>query len=334
MVGACSPKTDPTTTATGNEPIADTTVSGKVVISGSSTVEPITALAREAFISQNAQVAIDVDGPGTGDGFKLFCDAKIDIADASRPIKPEERADCDDSNVTFIELAIGIDGISVITPTSNKLACLNFADLYALTGPESEGKGTWADAQKLAKTLGSDTKFPNDKLVITAPGTESGTFDSFVEIVIERIGKDRIATGAVTKEQLKGTRADYAASPDDNAIIEAVSGDPGGLGWVGFAYADQADGVHKMPIAKSPGEKCVAPTAETIQDGTYPISRTLYLYVNAQKAEKNKALAAFVDFVMAGQQTFVTQADYVPLSDPAIATKRWNERVTGTDVRE
>lgn len=332
FLGACSPKSDPTATATGDAPAADTTVSGKIVISGSSTVEPITAMAREAFIAQNDKVAIDVDGPGTGDGFKLFCAGDTDISDASRPIKPEEAETCADNGIEYIELEIAIDGISVIAPESNELACLTFADLYALTGPESEGKTTWAATQPIATELGSTTTFPDSKLVITAPGTESGTYDSFVELVVDKVGEQRVEAGKITEDDLGGTRADYSASPDDNAIIEAVSGDPGGLGWVGFAYADQADGIRTMPIATEPGGPCVEPTAETIQDGTYPISRSLYLYVSVASVEKNKAVAAFVDFTLAGLHDFVAGADYVPLDDLTATETIWKDRTTGTHV--
>ncbi|HMS89911.1 MAG TPA: substrate-binding domain-containing protein [Acidimicrobiales bacterium] len=335
MLGACSAKdddegsvnTDDTETTTGGS--ADTSVEGSITISGSSTVEPITALVAEDFMGQNGNVEISVDGPGTGDGFKLFCAGDTDVSDASRAIKEEEAQACADAGIEFIELKVGIDGLSVIAPESNTLECLSFADLYALIGPESEGFSNWTDAQALATELGSDTTFPDQNLVITAPGTESGTFDSFVELVLESAGEARVESGAITEDDLTA-RADYSASPDDNAIIEGVTADPGGLGWVGFAFADQAEGVRLMPVSEEPGGECVEPTAETIQDGSYPIARDLFIYVNKANAEENPALAAFVDFYLEGLTGFVEAADYIPLADATETESAWADRTAGT----
>lgn len=331
MLGACSKKIDDTGSAdSGGSTTGSGAVEGSIVISGSSTVEPITALVAEDFMGQNNGVEISVDGPGTGDGFKLFCAGDTDVSDASRPIKDEEVEACADAGVEFIELKVGIDGLSVIAPESNTLECLSFADLYALIGPESEGFSKWTDAQPLATELGSDTKFPNQNLVITAPGTESGTYDSFVELVIESVGEARVEAGKISEDDVAAARADYSASPDDNSIIEGVTADPGGLGWVGFAFAEQAEGVRLMPVSEEPGGDCVEPTAESIQDGTYPIARDLYIYVNKAKAESNPALAAFIDFYLEGLTDFVEAADYIALADPTETESVWADRTTGT----
>lgn len=329
LLSACGPKSDDTSGGSdGGSGGGD--LSGEIVVSGSSTVAPISNLVREEFIAQNGDVDVTVDGPGTGDGFKLFCDGETDISDASRPIKEEEAAACEENGIEFIELKVGIDGLSVITNEGNDLECLSFADLYALTGPEAEGFKSWTDAQDLAGELGSDTEFPDENLVVTAPGTESGTYDSFVEIVLKDIAEARLEEGKITEEQAESARADYSPSPDDNVIIEGVSGDPGGLGWVGFAFADQADGVKLMPVSEEPGGDCVEPTPEAIQDGSYPISRDLYIYVNAAKAEENEALTAFVDFYLDGLEGFVQSADYIPLSDDSTTQQTWEDRTTGT----
>lgn len=331
LLGACGKKTD-SDGASKDAPAADTAVSGSINISGSSTVEPITALVREDFIAQNDKVKINVDGPGTGDGFKLFCEGETDISDASRPIKDEEAAACKDKGIEFIELKVGIDGLSVITNQDNKLECLSFEDLYALTGPESEGFKKWSDAQSLAKELGSKTTLPSENLVVTAPGAESGTYDSFVELALKGISETRAEAGKITEDQVGTARADYSAQPDDNAIIESASTDPGGFGWVGFAFADQAEGVKLMPIAKEAGGDCVEPTSESIQDGSYPLSRDLYIYVNAAKAKSNKAIPAFVDFYLDGLDGFVTSADYIALADDAPTLATWKARTVGTQA--
>ncbi len=307
---------------------------GSISISGSSTVEPISTAVAEAFRGQADGVDITVEGPGTGDGFELFCGGETDISDASRPIKEEEAAACEESGVEFIELEVGIDGISVITSPDNPLECMNFADLYALIGPEAEGTSSWSDASEVATALGSDTELPDEELVITAPGEESGTYDSFIEIVLESAGEPRVESGDITEDEVATTRTDYAAQSDDNAIIEGVSAEAGGLGWVGFAFADQADGVKKMPISAEPGGECVEPTSETIQDGSYPISRSLYIYVNKAKAEESEALSAFVDFYLEGLTDFVEGADYIALADDEATKSAWEDKTTGTQVTE
>ncbi|HEU5151973.1 MAG TPA: substrate-binding domain-containing protein [Iamia sp.] len=305
---------------------------GSVSVSGSSTVAPISTAVAEAFRSQASGVDVTVDGPGTGDGFELFCSGETDISDASRPIKEEEAAACEAAGIEFVELEVGIDGISVITSPDNPLECLSFADLYALIGPEAEGVDSWTGAAEVASALGSDTEFPDESLVITAPGEESGTYDSFIEIVLETAAEPRVEDGSITEDEAATTRTDYAAQSDDNAIIEGVGGEPGGLGWVGFAFADLADGVKKMPVSAEPGGDCVEPTAETIQDGSYPISRSLYIYVNVAKAEENPAVEAYVDFYLDGLSGFVEGADYIALADDSATQAAWEDRTTGTQV--
>jgi phosphate transport system substrate-binding protein len=138
--------------STTNSAAGDTTVSGSVVVSGSSTVEPISSLVAELFRENNPDVTITVDGPGTGDGFVLFCQGKTDISDASRPIADDEVAACKKGGIDYVELEIGLDGITVMTnPANDTVSCLNLGDLYALIGPEAEGFQNWCDADALAK---------------------------------------------------------------------------------------------------------------------------------------------------------------------------------------
>lgn len=309
-------------------------VTGKVVISGSSTVEPISSAVAELFKEDAPDVEFLVDGPGTGDGFKRFCADETDIADASRPIKAEEAELCKAKNIEFIELKVAFDGLSVLTsPENEAVSCLTFADLYALAGPESEGFKKWSDAQALATELGSKTKLPSADLVVTAPGEESGTYDSFIEIALEGIAKDRVEAGKLTEDKAKTTRSDYQSSANDNVIIQGIEGDPGSFGWVGFAFASQAaDAVKILEI--DGGEGCVAPGLETIADGTYPIARSLYIYVNKAKAESNKALASFVDFYLGDGIGEVSTAGYVELPEDQLAETAaiWKNRTAGSAV--
>lgn len=291
---------------------SSTGLSGKVVVSGSSTVQPISSLVAENFSGENPGVSIKVDGPGTGDGFALFCKGETDISDASRPIKDEERAACQQSRIDFVELKIGLDGITVMTnPANAALNCLTKADLYALVGPESTGFKNWSDANALDKELGGKGNFPNAPLDITAPGEESGTYDAFIELALNSIGDER-------GKDDTSTRPDYQSSGNDNVIIQGIEGSPSSFGWVGYAYAEQnASGVKIVQI--DGGNGCVAPNRQSIADGSYPLSRALYLYVNTAKAKSNPAVKAYVDFYVKNLRQDVADAGYIDLPQDQIS---------------
>ena len=291
--------------ACGGSAASPTGVKGSINVSGSSTVEPISTGVAEALAADNPDFEYTIEGPGTGDGFKKFCAGETDISDASRKIKDEEKAICDAAGISYVELKIAFDGMTVLTSTKNTaVQCLSLVDLYALVGPESTGFSKWSDAQKLATELGSTTAFPSAPLAITGPGEESGTFDSFVELAIKGTATER--------KQEVTTRADYTASANDNAIIDGIAGTDTSLGWVGFAFAEEnKDKVQEISVAKKPGDACVAPTSATVADGSYPLSRSLYLYVNTAKAKANPAVVAYVDYYLA-EGTIATVLETVP----------------------
>jgi ABC-type phosphate transport system substrate-binding protein len=201
---------------------------------------------------------------------------------------------------------------------SNVPECLDIPALYALTGPESTGFANWSDATELADTVGSayGADFPDEPLTITGPGEESGTYDTFVEFVVADIAE---AQGLPEEEAV--LRPDYTASANDNVIVEGIEGSDGSLGWVGFAYAEEAgDGVRELEIAGEDGT-CVGPSIETISDGSYPLSRPLFIYVNADNAESNPALKAFVDYYTGdGGYQAVADAGYVQMTEDDFAT--------------
>jgi ABC-type phosphate transport system substrate-binding protein len=196
-------------------------------------------------------------------------------------------------------------------------ACLSFADIYALLGPESIGFTDWSQAQDIATALGSTTVFPTLPLTITGPGEESGTFDSFIELTgIAGMAEER----GIPDDQAT-IRPDYTASANDNAIIEGVALSSGSLGWVGFAFLEEnLDKVKPIEIAKEPGGTCVEPTATTIASNEYPVSRDLYIYVNKARLATNPAIAAYVDYYLAdGTIDQVLQTvPYVPLAADAL----------------
>jgi phosphate transport system substrate-binding protein len=313
----------------------DSGLAGTVNVSGSSTVAPISTRVAELWEDTGDVPTVNVDGPGTGDGFVLFCDGETDISDASRPIKEEEKATCEENGVEFIELKIAFDGLSVITNSGNDaIECLSFADLYALVGPESQGFSRWSDAQDLARELGSDTAFPDAPLDVSGPGEESGTYDSFVELVIEKAGEARVEDGSISEDELAQTRPDYQSSGDDNIIVQGVAGSPTSLGWVGFAFAEEsADQVRGIPVAAESGGECVEPTAESIADGSYPIARPLYIYVSLASAEEQAAVVDYIDFFLSDDGiAAVSEVGYVNLPADELEVVRgvWESRETGT----
>jgi phosphate transport system substrate-binding protein len=286
-------------------------LSGEINVSGSSTVEPISVAAGEAFMEGNVDVVVNVEGPGTGDGFEQFCAGDIDISDASRAIDEEEASACEEAGIEYVELQIAYDGITVMTnPNNSTVECLSFADLYALIGPEAQGTSTWADASAIATELGSTTALPDASLDLTGPGVESGTYDSFIELALSDIAEER----GLPEDQIETTRDDYESSADDNTIITNVEASDSSLGWVGFAFAEAAgDSVKELGITAEPNGTCVEPSPETISAGEYPLSRPLFIYVNTAKAADSDALTGFVDFYLDGLDGFVEGEGYVPM---------------------
>jgi phosphate transport system substrate-binding protein len=320
-------------TAAAGAVAAQEGVEGFVDISGSSTVEPISTLVAEEFvIAGNPNFTYAVRGPGTTAGFEQFCNAETDISDASRRIKDVEVENCAANEVKPIELKIGIDGLAVIASTQNDaLECLNFEDLYAIFGKESEALGTWEEVAAFAAELGSETTaWPSGDIAITAPGDESGTWGSFIEITLEDIQEARAEAGFEAAEGEPYTRLPgplYVASPDDNVIIDGVGGNPNGIGFVGFAFAaNNPDRVRMIPIADPDTGECIGPSPETVAANTYPISRDLFIYpdqvrIDATSDRYNSAIVPFVDFYLdpEGGQPMVEVAKYVRLAPESLA---------------
>lgn len=305
--------TDGTTDTTG--------AAVSLAISGSSTVEPITALVAKNYRADHPEIGITVEGPGTGDGFQRFCAGETDISDASRTIKDEEAAICQEAGIEYVELQVAFDGITVLTAHENSaVTCLDFGDLYALLGPESEGFANWADANNLAAELNAaglgaaNAPYPAADLVITAPGEESGTYDAFIELALADVIEARGTESA--------TRADYTGSANDNVIVENISGNPTSLGWVGFAFYEENVDVVKA-VSVDGGSGCTAPSAETILDGSYPISRSLYIYVSKAKMTEKPELTEFVDYYLSDEGlAAVGETGYVSLPTDLVAEAR------------
>ena len=316
--GASEATEAPATTEAGETP--DTTgapatteapgemVGGEVFVTGSSTVEPISVRVAElaAEVSSGA-LAVTVEGPGTGDGFQKFCAGEADVSDASRPIKDEEAALCAEAGIEYVEIEVAIDGLTVATrPNNSAVECLDIPALYALIGPEAEGFTNWSEANALATEVGSAfTSLPDAPLVVTGPGPESGTYDTFVEFAIKKLAKER--------GQEDTARADFTQSPNDNVIVEGIEASDTSLGWVGYAfYAAEAERMKALGI--DTGDGCVVPTEETIADGTYGFSRSLYIYVSTTAAAQNPAVGEYIDvYLSEAGLAMVGDAGYVSL---------------------
>jgi phosphate transport system substrate-binding protein len=306
--------------------------SDEVFISGSSTVEPITSLVAELYAEENPDAQIRVDGPGTGDGFQIFCEGETDASDASRAIDEEEVTSCEGNGIEYTELLVAIDGLTVVVNPDSKVKCLSFNDLYAIFGPESGGgEVDLADTSALAGELGG-SKSPKSGVVEKfTPGPESGTYDSFIEITYEDTMETRLEEGSIPADKV-GTNDEgepevteplVAAGtfPNDNEIVKRVEGAENGIGFFGYAYfQENQEGVKAVAIENPETGKCVKPTTKTIRTGTYPIARPLFVYPNNAKVAENATFKEFGDYYFTKKTLTdtVTEAGYVPVSSSEI----------------
>ena len=292
-----SPDAAATTEDTGATTAAEE-LSGAIEIDGSSTVGPLTTAAAEAFRAEQPGVNVTVGVSGTGGGFERFCAGETDISNASRPIDEEEEVPlCEDGGIDYTEFQVGVDALTVIVNSENDWAtCLTVDQLKKIWEPSAEGKITnWNQV---------DPSFPDQALVLAGPGTDSGTFDYFTDEINGEEG---------------ASRADYTASEDDNVTVQAVAGDPGGLGYLGYTYFEEnADTLKAVEI--DGGDGCVAPSVEAARDGTYaPLSRPLFIYA------KNEALArpevhGFVEYFLTNSIQLAEDALFIPVPDDLVAT--------------
>lgn len=285
-----APATDaPATDAPDSAESAD--LSGEIVIDGSSTVTPLITLAAEDFQSDNSGVRVTVGTSGTGGGFEKFCAGETDISMASRPIKDEEVEVCAAAGIEPVEFIVANDALSVIVNPENDWAeCVTVAQLQTMWSPESEGSvSNWNQI---------DPAFPDQQLTLFGAGSDSGTFDYFTE----EINGD---TGVI--------RTDYNPSEDDNVTIVGVEGDPGAAGFLGLSYALENEGRVKA-LSIDGGDGCVAPSADTVIDGTYvPLGRPLFIYFKAESLERAE-VQAFAQYYADNQETITTEALFIPLS--------------------
>ncbi|MBD2257113.1 PstS family phosphate ABC transporter substrate-binding protein [Pseudanabaena sp. FACHB-2040] len=281
-------------------------IAGDIQVDGSSTVFPISEAMAEEFMAANPETRVTVGVSGTGGGFEKFCTGETDISNASRPIKQEEIEACEQAGVEFVELPVAFDGITVVTNTGNDwVQCLTTEELNTIWAPEAEGQvANWNQVRP---------DFPNQPLGLYGPGTDSGTFDYF--------------TDAINGEE-GASRGDYTASEDDNVVVQGVGSDDGGLGYFGYAYYEENEGQLKALEIENEAGECVAPSRETIADGTYaPLARPIFIYVNREAYETKPQVQAFVDYqVDPANEELVSEAGYIAL--PADISEKVVARVS------
>jgi phosphate transport system substrate-binding protein len=264
-------------------------LSGSIRIDGSSTVGPFAQAAAEEFQAQNPDVRITVGTSGTGGGFEKFCAGETDISDASRPIDEEEEVPiCDKNGVTYTEVQVANDGISVVTNPNLKVDCMTTKQLKQL----------WEQGSKVNQLSQIDPSFPDGELSLFGPGTDSGTFEFFTEEINGEEGN---------------TRKDYQPSEDDNVLVQGVEGEDGGLGYFGFSYYEQNQDKLGL-VSVDAGDGCIAPSNESISDGSYkPLSRPLFMYPSGEAIAKPQ-VKAFMDYVVENYDSIAEAAAIVPMS--------------------
>jgi phosphate transport system substrate-binding protein len=267
----------------------DSKLSGAIKIDGSSTVFPFAQAAAEEFQRENPNVNISVGESGTGGGFEKFCAGETDISNASRPIDAEKEVPaCKSKDVKYSGVQVANDGIAIVTNKDLKIDCMTTEQLKTL----------WSAKSKVDNYKQLDPEFPDQKVALFGAGTDSGTFDFFTEEINGASGD---------------TRKDYSPTEDDNITVQGVSGDKGGLGYFGFSYYE--DNVDKLNLVQVDDQSgCVAPSKETIQDGTYePLSRPLFMYASTAALARPE-VKAFLDYALANQSTIADASKIVPLT--------------------
>lgn len=245
-------------------------LSGEVAIDGSSTVFPIMEAVSEEYSKENPDVQAPVGVSGSGGGFEKFIAGETDLSNASRPMKEEEEAGLKEAGIEFIELPLAYDGLSVVVSQENDFVdSLTVEELQKIwIDGEAE---TWSDVR---------SEWPDEKIERFSPGTDSGTFDYFNEVILEE-------ENDISK--------DAQLSEDDNVLVNGVKGSPNAIGYFGYAYyAENQDTLKAVPIDS--GDGAVAPSEETINDGTYePLSRPLFTYVKVDSL-KEPHILDYVEF--------------------------------------
>ncbi len=266
-------------------------------IAGSSTVYPITLGMAEEF---NIETGLDiaVASTGTGGGFKSFCAGETDISDASRPIKDSEREACAQNGLdNIIEIKVAWDALTVaVNPENDWATCMTYEQLAKIWQRDDAAKHTWVDYIEGA---------PNETINLYGPSTGSGTLDYFVEEVLGKVYGDKA-----------NHTANYFPSEEDDVLAENVGQDLYGMVYLGYAYyASDPSRLKALAIENEDGN-CVLPSVEHIEDGTYPLSRPIFIYTDASIVASKPAVKQFIEFYLdPANRSIIGDTGYAELND-------------------
>jgi phosphate transport system substrate-binding protein len=269
-------------------------------IEGSSTVFPISQAIANEFEALHPNLHVAVAGNGTSSGFKKLISREADVCDASRPIAEKEVQLCQENGVEFLELKIAIDGLTVVVNKDN-----DWVDTLTV----AQLKQLWDEGSTVKKWNEINPSWPDQPIKLFGPGTDSGTFDYFTEAVNGKTGR---------------SRGDYGTSENDNILVDGVVGDKYALGYFGFAYyVNSSDRLKAVKIAVDDMADAVAPSKETVEDGSYkPLSRPLYIYINREALQRPE-IAAFAEYYLSDAgQAIVEKRKYVRLNTAALSEMR------------
>ena len=282
-------------------------LSGDIRVDGSSTVGPLTEAIAEEFNAENPDVKVTVGTSGTGGGFEKFCAGETDISDASRPIEPDETKACQAKGISYQEIQVANDALTVVANPNNPVECLTTDQLKQVWEPKSTVEN-WSQIQGLQPSFDSE-------LALYSPGTDSGTFDFFTDKINGEQGAQRTAGVNDIGE-------------DDNATVTGVSGADGGMGYFGFSYyQENQDKVKAMQI--DGGNGCAAPSVETAQDGSYYLSRPLFVYPSASALD-NQTVDAFLKFYLDNINAVAEQIGFIPMTgQQAQASQQKLDQISG-----
>lgn len=276
----------------------DDTSDWVVTVDGSSTVYPMSKAAYQLMSGQDADIYANVTASGTGGGFAKFCVGETDISNASRPIDPDEATICQENGVTYTELQVAVDALTVVVHPELTVDCLTTDQLVQLWRPGSQ-VARWSDL---------DPDFPDQEIALFGPGTDSGTYDYMA--------------GDVIGDPSGSTRQDYKSSEDDTVLVQGVASTPGATGYFGYTYYEEyADSLKAVAI--DDGNGCVMPSAKSARAGSYtPLSRPLFIYVNNQAYAENAAVRRYTDFYIDNLQTIAEAAQFINLNESQYAETR------------
>ena len=284
-----------------------------VKLDGSSTVFPVSEAVAEDFQKANrGKIRVTVGISGTGGGFKKFCRGETDVQGASRPILKKEMQVCEQAGIRYIELPVAYDALTVVVnPKNSFIKSMTVDDLKKMWEPSAQGKiKSWNQV---------NAAWPDKPLKLFGAGADSGTFDYFTEAIVGKA---------------KSSRGDFTASEDDNVLVQGVASDFNAIGYFGYAYYEEnQDKLRAVPIIAKAGSPAVLPSPETVKNGTYqPLSRPIFIYVNADSAKNKPEVKAFIDYYLTNAPALVQEVKYVPLpaNEYAAVEKHWKAMKTGT----